>query len=194
MLKPARACSATWLGLALAAGAATFAVAQPGYATVDELTVTGRYGVGANVPSLSTAVSYRDLDLTTNAGRDALSQRVRSAAYDLCRRLGESGAGDTALAPSCERDAMNSARDQERLAVATAAPRTYAAGPAPQGYVAPLGPNPADEAASAASYGRSASFTTETVTNGPVPDTAANRRAYGGPMSDGGRRTAPAGN
>lgn len=32
------------------------------------------------------------------------------------------------------------------------------------------------------------------VTNGPVPDTRENRRKYGGPMSNGGRRTTPAGN
>lgn len=32
------------------------------------------------------------------------------------------------------------------------------------------------------------------VTNGPVPDTRENRRKYGGPISNGGRRTAPAGN
>ena len=33
-----------------------------------------------------------------------------------------------------------------------------------------------------------------TVTNGPVPDTPANRAKYGKPMSHAGRRTAPAGN
>lgn len=32
------------------------------------------------------------------------------------------------------------------------------------------------------------------VTNGPVPDTRENRARYGGPMSNGGRRTTPAGN
>jgi hypothetical protein len=32
------------------------------------------------------------------------------------------------------------------------------------------------------------------VTNGPVPDTAANRAKYGGPMSNAGRRTRPTGN
>lgn len=32
------------------------------------------------------------------------------------------------------------------------------------------------------------------VTNGPVPDTAANRAKYGRPMSNAGKRTAPAGN
>jgi hypothetical protein len=32
------------------------------------------------------------------------------------------------------------------------------------------------------------------LTNGPVPDTPANRAKYGGPMSNAGKRTAPAGN
>ncbi|HXU99919.1 MAG TPA: hypothetical protein VG166_05425 [Caulobacteraceae bacterium] len=32
------------------------------------------------------------------------------------------------------------------------------------------------------------------VSNGPVPDTIANRHKYGGPMSHAGKRTAPAGN
>ncbi|HWA61319.1 MAG TPA: hypothetical protein VG939_08085 [Caulobacteraceae bacterium] len=32
------------------------------------------------------------------------------------------------------------------------------------------------------------------VSNGPVPDTPQNRARYGGPMSHGGRMTAPAGN
>lgn len=32
------------------------------------------------------------------------------------------------------------------------------------------------------------------VTNGPVPDTRENRARYGGPISNGGRRTTPAGN
>ena len=32
------------------------------------------------------------------------------------------------------------------------------------------------------------------VSNGPVPDTAANRRLYGGPTSNAGRHTAPRGN
>lgn len=32
------------------------------------------------------------------------------------------------------------------------------------------------------------------VTNGPIPDTAENRARYGAPISNGGRRTRPAGN
>jgi len=33
-----------------------------------------------------------------------------------------------------------------------------------------------------------------TVTNGPIPDTAANRAKYGGPMSHAGKKSQPAGN
>jgi hypothetical protein len=36
--------------------------------------------------------------------------------------------------------------------------------------------------------------TNTTVTNGPVPDTSANRAKFGPPMSNAGKRTAPAGN
>jgi hypothetical protein len=36
--------------------------------------------------------------------------------------------------------------------------------------------------------------TVEVVTNGPVPDTPANRARYGGPMSNAGKKTAPRGN
>jgi hypothetical protein len=39
-----------------------------------------------------------------------------------------------------------------------------------------------------------ATVTNTLVTNGPVPDTAANRAKYGSPMSNAGKRTAPAGN
>ena len=39
-----------------------------------------------------------------------------------------------------------------------------------------------------------ASFTSMTVTNGPVPDTAENRAKYGQPLSRAGKRTTPAGN
>jgi hypothetical protein len=39
-----------------------------------------------------------------------------------------------------------------------------------------------------------ATVTTELVTNGPVPDTPANRARYGQPMSHAGKATAPRGN
>lgn len=153
MRKSARASSAIWLGLALAVGLSAAPARLAAQTVVDELTVTGRYGVGPSVRSLSTAVSYRDLDLATQDGRDALRQRVRAAAYDLCRRLGEAGNGGTALVPSCERDAMNSAAAQERLAAAGGDPRAYAVAP------------PAAPAADA--YGRTASFTSEPAASPP---------------------------
>jgi hypothetical protein len=43
-------------------------------------------------------------------------------------------------------------------------------------------------------YGEPASVTVRTITNGPVPDTPENRRRYGGPNSNAGKRTTPAGN
>ena len=43
-------------------------------------------------------------------------------------------------------------------------------------------------------YDSTPSFTNLLVTNGPVPDTAENRAKYGAPMSNAGKRTAPAGN
>jgi len=75
--------------------------------TDEEITVTGRYGrVPDNVQSLSQAVSYSDLDLSTAAGRDELRRRVRLTSRWLCEKLGESDTGD-AIAPSC-RDAATS--------------------------------------------------------------------------------------
>lgn len=193
MLKLANASSTKWLGAALAAFVT--AAAAPAFAqtTVQELTVTGRYGVGPEVRRLSAVVSYADLDLTTDAGRTALRERVRSTASDLCRRLGEGAAGGTALVPSCEQDAVNSVHQQERVAIAQAKPRAYAVNP-------PIAA-PAAAAPTAESYGQTASVTTPTAsatpqmtTNGPVPDTPENRRAFGGPMSRAGRHSAPAGN
>jgi UrcA family protein len=199
MLKSARAfrvrpwtCGALAAGLAAACAAP--ALAQP---VAGEVVVMGRYGAGPDVRSLSAPVSYADLDLTTDAGRTVLHQRVRAMAQDLCRQLGEQGLGGGAAAPSCERDAIDKARAQEETAYALAGRPAYAvvAPPADQAYVAAAGANPADEPPAASAYGQpAATFTTETVTNAPVPDTQANRARYGGPQSNGGRRTAPAGN
>ncbi len=56
---------------------------------------------------------------------------------------------------------------------------------------APMAPS-ADT--SAANSNATASVEHTTVTNGPVPDTAANRAKYGAPMSHAGKKTKPAGN
>ena len=69
-------------------------------------------------------------------------------------------------------------------------------------YVAPT-PAPMYDSAPAADTSTSNMYssapatpevTTRLVTNGPVPDTPENRARFGGPDSNGGRRTAPAGN
>ncbi len=185
------------LGTGLAVGCAAPVLAQ---VVVDQVIVTGRYPVGPQAQSLSAPVSYADLDLTTDAGRDVLKDRVRVAAEDLCRRLGESGASATGAVPSCEQTAIDGAQAQERVAVASARRPVYAivmpppAADAP--YVAPAGTSPAAEAAAAPAYGQSAAatVTTQTVTNGAVRDTPENRARYGPPMSNAGRRTSPAGN
>lgn len=94
--------SALAVGTMLLAAAPAFAQTDP-----EDITVTGRYGrVPDSVQSLSQAVSYADLDLSTAAGRDALRQRIRLTARYLCQKLGEP---DTASppAPSC-RDAATS--------------------------------------------------------------------------------------
>jgi|GraSoiStandDraft_4_1057263.scaffolds.fasta_scaffold139039_2 hypothetical protein len=46
----------------------------------------------------------------------------------------------------------------------------------------------------AATVDEAGPVTVEVVTNGPVPDTPANRARYGGPMSHAGKLTAPRGN
>jgi hypothetical protein len=49
-------------------------------------------------------------------------------------------------------------------------------------------------APAATSYAQGASFTATTLTNGPVPDTPQNRKKYGQPLSNAGKRTAARGN
>jgi len=174
--------SALALGLL---GAAAPAFAQT---TVQELTVTGR--LGPNGPTtLSRTVSFADLDLTTDSGRHELDRRIHATANDLCHELGEQPeAVIPPLRQSCEQQAVASAADAEKIAFAQAQPKGYAAAPPPPASLPPAA------APAAPAYGAQASYTTQTITNGPVPDTAENRARYGGPMSNAGKRTKPAGN
>jgi len=179
---------------ALIAGVAIAAGAPAGAQTVEELTVTGRYGADDSVRSLSRAVSYSDLDLTTRAGAELLKVRISETAKSLCAELGESG-GRVGVAPSCQAAATSDAMRQARTAIAVAVPRTLPA--------EAMGPSSAETYGAAASSVELApppapppapTYTTSTVTNGPVADTPENRAAYGQPMSATGRMTAPAGN
>jgi UrcA family protein len=90
--------------------------------TTGELIVTAP-APGPNAQSLTARVSFRDLDLTTPAGRDTLSQRIRTTARDLCSQLGESRTR-IPPAPTCERAAIDSTRVQQRTAIAQATPKT----------------------------------------------------------------------
>jgi UrcA family protein len=96
----------------LMAGVALLATAAPAFAQAEEdIIVTGRYGPNLqNAQSLSQAVSYADLDLSTAAGRDILRHRLRLTARYLCDKLGESDTSSSVL-PSCRdaaaKDAMN---------------------------------------------------------------------------------------
>jgi hypothetical protein len=71
-----------------------------------------------------------------------------------------------------------------------AAPAATAVAP-PTDATPPAAAIPATQAAMPASATTDAA---QVVSNGPVPDTPANRAKYGKPMSHAGRHTAPAGN
>lgn len=195
--------------LAAAAAAALAAGAAPAFAqavVVQQLTVIGRYTPHGEPPAqLSRVVDYSDLDLRLAADQDELRHRVIRVAADICSQLGRSAPNHTNLGRSCRDEAVRDAMNQVGVAVAQAyarpAPAYAYVAPAPApAYVAPAVPpasdEPAADAPAAGSYGQAASatITTRTVTNGPVPDTPANRAKFGGPMSNAGRQTKPAGN
>jgi UrcA family protein len=101
---------------AVAAGAlAAPSLAQYNVATNTEgeqIVVIGHYGTApSSVRSLSQAVSYSDLDLSTAAGRDELQHRVKLTARYLCDKLGEP-AGSSGVTPSCRDSASGDAMTQ----------------------------------------------------------------------------------
>jgi UrcA family protein len=120
--------------LALVAGAGLASLAPPAAAqsTVEELTVTGRYGRAPDsVRSLSQTVGYADLDLSTEAGKREFRHRLQLTARYLCEKLGETGSGD-AVAPSCRDAAVKDAMQRAGTLESGFAPRgtTWVAGPA----------------------------------------------------------------
>ena len=173
----------------LAAAAATVADAPAFAQTVEELTVTG-HALRNQQISKSRAVSFADLDLTRPADRQTLRMRVADTAGDLCEELNEPGPTAGNLGRSCQEIATRNALADVKVAVANARGKHYAdIAFADSGY-APA----ADAYSIPASARERATFTSTTVTNGPVADTTQNRARYGGPMSRSGKRTAPQGN
>src|SRR5579859_6625424 len=164
-----------YLALATLTAAAALAAAPALAQNIDELTVTGH---GPRAQSLSEAVSYADLDLTQRADRATLQRRVSDTAGRLCNQLNQDPATHHNMGKSCKDIAIRDAMGQVRQAFADASssPAYVDAYGTPTSAVAP------------------ASYTLTTVENGPIPDTAANRARYGGPMSRAGQRSAARGN
>jgi len=98
--------------------------------TSEDITVTGRYGrVPDSVRSLSQAVSYADLDLSTKAGKAELRHRVALTARYLCDKLGEPATSSPP--PSCRDAAVSDAMSRVGTIEEGFAPRgtTWTAGP-----------------------------------------------------------------
>lgn len=178
----------------LAAAGLALAAAPAFSQTVEELTVVGSYGPDGRPQTLSRIVDISDLDLRTDAGVDVMKLRIRDTARDICRELNaQEHPRELSAQQSCITQAVASAAMQQRTAIAQArAAQIYAeAAPAPV-YVAPSAESYTADVS--ATVPAEPTYTMTTVTNGPVPDTAENRARFGGPNSNGGRRTAPAGN
>lgn len=179
-----------YLALVTLAAAATTVAGAPAFAqTLEEVTVTGHALKNQQI-SKSRAVSFADLDLTRPADRQTLRLRVADTAGNLCEELNEPGPTPGNLGRSCQEIATRNALADVKVAVAAARGNAYAKTAFADGWYAPA----AEAYSIPASARERATFTTTTVTNGPVADTPQNRARYGGPMSRAGKRTAPQGN
>ena len=110
----------------LMAGMAFLGVSPPALAqgAPEELVVTGRYGrVPDNVQSLSQAVSYADLDLSTAAGKSEFRRRLNLTARYLCEKLGETDTASTGPVPSCRDATVKDAMERAGTLEAHFAPR-----------------------------------------------------------------------
>jgi UrcA family protein len=180
-----------YLALAtLAAAAATLASAPAFAQSVEELTVTG-HGLRNHELSKSRVVSFADLDLTRPADRQTLRMRVADTAGDVCEELNEPGPTPGNLGRSCQEIATRNGFADVKVAVAAARGAAYAETNLRDNWYAPAAD--AYGAAASATEPAPATYTTQTVTNGPVADTPENRARYT-PLSRAGRRTAAKGN
>jgi UrcA family protein len=116
--------SAGLLGVSCALSVLAAAAPASSEEAVELFTVVG-HSEGLQERSLSAAVSYRDLDLTTSAGRRELHSRLWRTAAELCRRLGDKSGADPPFA--CEDAALEGAFRFEQTVIARAATPTYAA-------------------------------------------------------------------
>ena len=84
--------------------------------------MTGAYGSTNDRQTLSQAISYSDLDLSTKAGKDELRHRVNLTARYLCEKMGESDTSNPVV-PSCREAAVRDAMARVGTVEATFAPR-----------------------------------------------------------------------
>lgn len=100
-----------------------------------------------------------------------------------------------ASVPSLSLAQMQAAPDQAPAAPTAAAPDQTSMAPsaATAGVNSAATPIPADQLPPGQAQALAAGDN-KTVTNGPVPDTKANRAKYGQPMSHAGKKTPPVGN
>jgi UrcA family protein len=176
----------------LAAAAATLASAPAFAQTVEEVTIVG-HSLKNQELTKSRPVSFADLDLTRQADRQTLRTRVATTAGNVCEELNEPGPTPGNLGRSCQEIATRQALADVKVAVANARGEAFANAAFANGWDTPAA-EAASVPASATEPSAPATFTTTTVTNGPVADTPENRAKYGTPMSRAGKRTAPKGN
>lgn len=99
----------------------------------EEITVIGNYERAPDgARSLSQAVSYADLDLSTQWGWDELHHRIRLTARYLCDKLGEPRFAMSPATKSCSDQAAQDAFHRLGTSAELRAPRgtTWVAGPA----------------------------------------------------------------
>ena len=112
----------------LAAGCATAFAGSAAAQAVDEVTVVGHHADPKLHDEASYKVSYADLDLRTQDGRDALNQRIKTTALYVCQKLGEAKEGHSACIDNAIKQASASARRAAQAAQASHV--AWKAGPA----------------------------------------------------------------
>lgn len=120
------ACTALMaLGLALTGTAAAQQAPQAGSG---EITVFGRRFAPDEPRELSRPVTFRDLDLSTDAGVTEFRRRIRDTATALCTELGEppQSARRDSVIPSCFDAAVGSTGTDVRRVISTARQRVAA--------------------------------------------------------------------
>ena len=86
---------------------------------VEVLETRAPLGRGSQV-SMSYAVGFADLNLSTQSGRNELESRVKEAATEICLLLSERYAGSRAGAERCTRQSIEDAMSQVQAAIEAA--------------------------------------------------------------------------